>query len=488
MIATKTVRIASGEVAGTGAPGVRIFRGIPFAAPPVGLLRWRPPQPPQPWSGVFEATRYGADPMQIPEPLPLRRSLAPAYSEDCLTLNVWAPEVPPPGGAPVIVYFDFGGFVAGSASRERVDGTAYAKRGVILVTANYRVGTFGFLAHPALTAESPQHASGNYGFLDAIFALEWVRDNIAAFGGNPNCVTVTGASAGAGTCALLLTSPLAKGLIHRMIYRSGGALHPTRTLAEAEQAGRVLGDDIDALRALPAADVLALNKTVDAGRRMLLKQPWLRPIIDGWSLDRDEPEAYRTGAFQAVPSIVGNTPDEAYGRLTADIPVKTVAELRAYITLAFGDAADEAWQFYGAATDGGVARGLADAWSDDLYAYGVRGLARAISKRRPKTFRYLFAYVGTHTSNQPRHDNDMTYVFGSGDFTPRDRAVSEKMIAAFCNFAATGDPNGGDAPHWNPYDPARDNYLAFDETWAEGTGFRAAQVDFLDRFYDAQRS
>jgi para-nitrobenzyl esterase len=488
MIATSTVRIASGEVAGTGTADVRIFRGIPFAAPPVGPLRWRPPQPVAPWTGVFDASRHGNDPMQIPEPLPLRRSLAPAYSEDCLNLNVWAPAVAPPGGAPVVVYFDFGGYVAGSASRERVDGSAYARRGVILVTANYRVGTFGYLAHPALTAESPQHASGNYGFLDAIAALRWVRDNIAAFGGNPGCVTITGASAGAGTCALLLTSPLTKGLIHRMIYRSGGAMHKMRTLAEAEQAGRALGDDIAALRALSAGELLALNKTVEGGRRMLLKQPVLRPIIDGWSLDRDELDAYRSGAFQAVPTIIGNTPDEAYGRLTADIPVKTIAELRDYLTRAFGEKVDDAWKFYGAATDGGVARGLADAWSDDLYAYGVRGVAREIAKRQPKTFRYLFAYVGTHTSNPPRHDNDMTYVFGSGDFTPRDRAVSDTIIAAHCNFAATGDPNGPGVPAWTPYDPARDNYLTLDESWAEGTRFRSERVDFLERFYSEQHA
>jgi para-nitrobenzyl esterase len=488
MIAASPVRIASGAVAGTSTAGVRIFRGIPFAAPPLGALRWRPPQPVAPWTGVLDATRHGNDPVQIPEPLAIRRSLAPGYGEDCLTLNLWAPAEPPAGGAPVIVYFDFGGYTAGSASRERVDGTAYAKRGLILVTANYRVGTFGFLAHPGLTAESPQHASGNYGFLDAIAALRWVRDNIAAFGGNPDCVTITGASAGAGTCALLLTSPLTKGLFHRMIYRSGGALHEPRTFAQAEAAGLKLGSDIEALRAAPADAVLAMNKTIEGGRRMLLQQPVLRPIVDGWSLDRDELEAYQSGAFQAVPTIIGNTPDEAYGRLVADIPVKTPAELRAYLTQAFGEHVDEAWKFYGAANDEGVMRGLGDAWSDDLYAYGVRGVAREMAKRQPKTFRYLFAHVGTHTYDPPRHDNDMTYVFGSGDFEPRDRAVSDTMLAMFCRFAETGDPNGPGTPAWTPYDPARDNYLRFEENWREDAGFHTAQVDFLERFYRERKA
>jgi para-nitrobenzyl esterase len=177
-----TLRIASGEIAGTGTGDVRIYRGVPYAAPPVGPLRWQPPQPVEPWTGVRDCTRYGPDPIQIVEPVPLRRSLAPTTSEDCLNLNIWAPAEPVPGGAPVVVYFDFGGFIAGSASRERNDGSAYARRGVVCVAVNHRMGVLGFLAHPALSAESPQGVSGNYGFLDVIAALRWVRDNIAAFG------------------------------------------------------------------------------------------------------------------------------------------------------------------------------------------------------------------------------------------------------------------------------------------------------------------
>jgi para-nitrobenzyl esterase len=487
MSATETtVRTASGEVAGTG-DDVRVYRGIPFAAPPVGPLRWRPPQPVEPWTGVHDGSRYGLDPIQIPEALAIRRSLAPGYGEDCLNLNVWAPAQAPAGGAPVIVYFDFGGFVAGSASRERVDGTAYARRGVILVTANYRVGVLGFLAHPALTAESPQHVSGNYGFLDAIAALQWVHDNIAAFGGDPTRVTVTGASAGAGISGLMPVSPLAKGLFHRVLFRSGGAFNPVATLAQAEAQGRALGDNLDALRAIPASEMLAQNKLVDVGRRGLTRQPYLRPIVDNWALP-DQGEAYRSGAFAAVPTIVGNTVDEAGGRLTADIPVKTVAELREYFAKSYGPAFDEAWTYYGTPTDAGVAQAIADAWSDDLYHYGVRGLARAISKRQPKTYRYLFAHVGEHTRNPPAHDNDMAYVFGSGDFEARDRAMSDAMLSAYCNFAATGDPNGPGAPPWKPYDATRDNYLTWGEGFPEGTHFRTEHVDFLERLYTARKS
>jgi para-nitrobenzyl esterase len=180
-----TVRIDSGEIAGTESGDVRAYLGVPYAAPPVGPLRWRAPQPVVAWTGVRDCTRFGPDPMQIPEPVPIRRTRATSYSEDCLNLNVWAPAHPPAGGAPVIVYFDFGGFIAGSASRERTDGSNYARRGVVCVNVNHRYGVFGFLAHPALSAESEHGVSGNYGFLDTIRALEWVRDNIAAFGGDP---------------------------------------------------------------------------------------------------------------------------------------------------------------------------------------------------------------------------------------------------------------------------------------------------------------
>jgi para-nitrobenzyl esterase len=486
MTAAQTVaQTAAGALAGT-ATDVRIFRGIPFAAPPVGPLRWRPPQAVVPWNGVRDASRCGFDPIQLPETEPLRRSLAPGYSEDCLTLNVWAPLEAPPGGAPVIVAFDRGGFVAGSASVERNDASEYARRGVVYVTANYRVGVLGFLAHPALSAESPHHTSGNYGFLDAIAALQWVHDNIAAFGGDAARVTVTGVSAGAVMCPLLLTSPLARDLIQRVIVRSGGVLKPLHPLAEAEAACRaVVGDDLAALRAMPAAELLPLNARIGPGARVLMRLVWLRPILDGWAIDRDEPAAYRSGEFAHVPAIIGHTAEESGGRLTAAIPVKTAAELREYFGRQFGPASEEAWTHYGVTTDAGVTQALANVWGDDMFAYGIRTLARAMAKRQPKTFRYVFAHVGTHTSSPPRHGEDNSYVFGTGDFDARDRAVSDAMISAFCNFAASGDPNGPGAPPWKPYDPARDNYLIFGGDANEGAGWRTASIDFLERQYNA---
>jgi para-nitrobenzyl esterase len=501
--AQTTVRIASGEIAGTGTgAGVRVYRGIPYAAPPVGPLRWRPPQPVEPWSGVHDGSRYGFDPMQFPDTQNIRASLAPGVSEDCLNLNIWAPAGVPSAGAPVMVYFASGGYIAASASRNRSEGDHYAERGVVFVAANYRVGVFGFLAHPALTAESPHRSSGNYGLLDMIAVLRWVRENIAAFGGDPARVTLTGTAAGAALSALLLTSPLVKGLVDGAILRSPGALRPLCTLAEAETAGRVFGDDLAAMRALPAADVLAMNGRIDPDAGTLTSLRRLRGIIEGWVIERDEADAYASGAFEPVPVIIGTCaneggfhieeqafPNSYPARMQAGrSKVRTIAQLREYLAENFGAAAvDEAWALYGRTRDDEVDQAMANAMGDSLFSYAVLRIAQASAKRQPKTFRYVFTHAGTHTANPPVNGNDQTYAFGTGDFDARDRAVSDAMLAAFCNFAATGDPNGRGAPHWTPYDPARDNYLAFGGDFPEGAGWRVAQAEFIERVYQNKR-
>lgn len=493
---TPLVCIAAGEIAGTGGD-VHVFRGIPYAAPPVGPLRWHPPQRLAPWSGVHDGSRFGNDPMQLPDTQSIRASLAPATSEDCLNLNVWAPARPPAGGAPVIVYFASGGYIAGSASRERTAGDRYAERGIVFVAVNYRVGVFGFLAHPALTAESPQRASGNYGVLDMLAALAWVRTNISAFGGDPARVTVTGAAAGAALCALLLTSPLARGTFDGAILRSPGALRPMCSLEDAEAAGGALGDDLAALRALPAEDLLTMNGRIDAGTRNLLDRRRLRPIVDGWVFVRDEADAYASGAFAAVPAIVGTTANEGgffHGEqafpnsypsrvLASQNAVRTVEHLRGYLAENFGTVADEAWTYFGAASDDGVVQAIADALSDTMFSYGVRTIAAALALRQPRTFRYVFAHAGAHTADPPVNGNDTVYAFGTGDFGPRDRAVSDAMIAAFCHFAASGDPNGPGAPHWARYDPQRENYLTIGGNFSEGERWRSAQAAFVERAY-----
>jgi para-nitrobenzyl esterase len=489
------VRIAAGDIAGTAAAGVHVYRGIPYAAPPVGPLRWRPPQPAVPWSGVHDGSCFGNDPVQLGHPLPIRRTLAPGVGEDCLTLNVWAPAETPPHGAPVVVWFDGGAFVATSGARAWIDGNAYARRGVVFVSVNYRVGVFGFLCHPALSAESPHGVSGNYGLLDAIAALHWVRDNIAAFGGDPRRITTFGVSGGATLCSLLAISPLATGLVDGMILRSPSAFRPLCTLAEAEAAGRLAGDDLTTMRNTPAEELLPLNAQIDPAVRGLTIPRPLRPVIDGWVLERTDTDAYFNGAFAAVPTIVGNTAGE--GReLVADVStyaippgrdslvrrVTTTAQLREYLGENFGASFDEAWTHYGTDDDAAVVHQLAAVWGDVMNNYGVRTFAREIAQREPKTYRYLFTHTGAYTTDPPVHGNDMTYVFGTGEFEARDRSVSETIVALFANFIATGDPNAAGLPHWQPYDRDRDNYLELGGSFAERTAWRAEPCAFVERF------
>jgi para-nitrobenzyl esterase len=304
-----------------------------------------------------------------------------------------------------------------------------------------------------------------------------------------------GVSAGAGITALLLTSPLATGLIDGVILRNPSSLRPLCTLAEAEAAGRVVGDDLAPMRALPPADLLATNPQIEAGARGMMTNRRLRTIVDGWVIPQDEAEAYRSGAFTAVPTIVGSIASEG-GALNAEaatysIPrtrsslagVQTTLQLREYLADCFGAACDEAWALYGADADADVMPALAALYGDAMFGYGIRGIARAIAQRQPKTFRYIFSHVGAHTANPPVHGNDTAYAFGTGDFDARDRAVSDAIVAAFSNFAARGDPNGPGAPRWAPYDPARDNYLTFGADFAQGTRWRAEQAEFIERFY-----
>jgi carboxylesterase type B len=477
------VRIASGEISGTGTD-VRVYRGIPYAAPPVGPLRWKPPQPVVPWSGVHDGSKFGFDPIQLNEPSE-RGSQAPGISEDCLTLNVWAPANAPAAGAPVLVWIDGGGFTADSGAKTRTDGERFARLGAVLITVNYRVGVFGFLAHPALTAESPHHASGNYGFMDAVAALQWVRDNIAAFGGDPKRITVFGESAGGAVVASLLISPLAKGTYDRVILQSPGSFRPLSPLADAETAGLVVGSDLAAMRAMTAAELLPYNAKINPAVRGLTIPRPLRPIIDGWSIDRDEVDAFRSGAFAYAPAIIGSNAYEG-GWFTKNIPVKTTGKLRDYVADNFPGMVDEAWTHYGSDTDSGVERAAGLAFGDAQFTYGARSLAQEIAKRQPKTYRFLFTHVGAHTSDPPVHTDDIIYVFGNGTFEARDRRVSDAMMHAWVNFAATGDPNGPGVPAWAPYDPNRDNYLAFGGDLAEESGWRTAALDFIERFYAAR--
>lgn len=468
---------------------VNVFKGIPYAAPPVGPLRWRPPQAVQPWPGVRPALQFGPDGPQAANPL-LR---APSQSEDCLYLNVWAPEGAAPASLPVMVWFHGGGFVGGSGSDLRSDGALLAHRNLVVVSFNYRTGLFGFLAHPALSAESPDQVSGNYGLLDQVAALQWVQRNIAAFGGDPTRVTAFGVSAGSASISLLLASPMGQGLFQQAILHSPGAARPLATLADAQQAGTALGDDIDALRALPAQDLFEKTPLLAPKVRGLTTPRVLRPIRDGWLLPEDERPVFKARRLHAMPLLVGSNADEGT-LLTKAWPIDTLAQYKELLQANFGDAAGKAGRVYPAATDRNVRARVADLFADTQFNYGTRLLAESMSQLEPKTWRYLFLRRRPKQADGPHHGEEVSYVFGTiadaapgetADYESADREVSTAMMQAWAAFAASGNPNAPTLPRWAPYDPAADNHMAFGDVIEAGRGWRKPQLDFLDGFFDA---
>ena len=481
------VRTEGGLLSGTG-DAIRVYKGIPFAASPVGERRWRPPAPAEPWLGVREATSFGPDCPQELRP----GSRAGRFDENCLTLNIWSPARAPSEALPVMVWFYGGSFLFGSASDIRFDGETFARKGVVLVTAAYRVGLFGYLAHPGLTGESPQRSSGNYGLLDQIAALRWVQQNIAAFGGDPGRVTAFGVSAGSASITFLLTSPLAAGLFQRAILESPGAFRPLASLANAERAGQALGPDIDRLRQLSAEEVLAKTSLLVPKMRGLTAPRVLRPIRDGWVIREDERDAFKAGRFHAMPTIVGGNADEG-ATLTAAWPMRTQADLRELMATNFPRDLDEATSLYPAVRDEEVRGRVAELFADTQFNYGVWQLARAMSARAPRTWRYLFLRRRPGRLDGPNHGEEVAYVFNTlgralpgqevAPFDATDESIAEAMQAAWVRFAATGDPNGGDLPRWPAYRPEDDSYLAFDDAFRTGANWRRRQMNFLDGYY-----
>jgi para-nitrobenzyl esterase len=486
-----TVRTEAGTIAGaTAAGGIRIFKGIPFAAPPVGEMRWRPPGLPLHWSGVRQATDWGADcPQPTPPPGGPSSSRAGKQSEDCLNLNIWAPAAKPGEKLPVMVWLFGGGFLVGSASDALFDGEKLAGQGVILVTANYRVGVFGFLAHPALTAESPHRSSSNYALLDQLAALRWIRDNIGSFGGDANRVTVFGVSAGSASIALLLTSPLAKGMFQQAILESPGAFRPLASLAEAEAYGLNLGDDLAALRRMSPAEVLAKTPLFVPKMRGLTTPRVLRPIRDGWVIPEDERIAFAAGHYHAMPIIVGTNADEGT-HFVAAWPIKDRAAYRALVEENFGAITEEALKQYPVVRGGDVLARVAEQFADTQFNYGVWALSRAMAKSGRGTWRYLFLKRHAGQTDGPHHGDEVSFVFGASGpsrkgeaFDAADQKLSDTMMKLWVQFARHGDPNGAGI-EWPAYDAARDNYLELGDPVKPGAGWRRDQMEFVDRFFE----
>ena len=464
--ATREVTIDTGRVSGVLKGGVAAFKGIPFAAPPVGALRWKPPQPVASWTGVREAVEFGPRCMQtrVYGDMVFRDK---GPSEDCLYLNVWTPGAPPDARLPVLVWIYGGGFAAGAASEPRQDGEKLAKKGVVVVSMNYRLNVFGFFTHPDLAKESGHNASGNYGLLDQLAALEWVHRNIAAFGGDPAKVTIFGESAGSFSVSALMASPLAQGLFQRAIGESGaffGAVLALKPLAEGEAAdakfaGALGAHSIEALRAKPASELLeALPKDNEVR---------FAPNIDGYFLPQDVASIFKSGMQSHIPLVAGWNLDEgSYRSLLGKLDPTAQNYVRLIHEFYESDAV-ELLKLYPAASDEQAERSAQDLAGDRFIAFATwKWLEMQAATGNSPLFRYEFddappapADASVASAAAPRgayHSAEIEFVFETlaSKHLPwrrQDKALSDLISSYWTNFAKSGDPNGAGLPSWPAY-------------------------------------
>jgi para-nitrobenzyl esterase len=506
---TAELRIDGGTIRGLVAgdkKDMHVYKGIPYAAPPVGELRWKPPQPVQAWKGVRDCFEFGAAcPQQIPlflASLPEMAIGAP-LSEDCLFLNVWAPAQRRSAKLPVLYWIHGGGFVMGAGSQPLYDGEELARLGCVVVSINYRLGPFGFLAHPTLSKESTNKVSGNYGLLDQIEGLRWVQRNIAAFGGDPGRVTIFGESAGGMSVLCLLVAPQAKGLFHGAIAQSPAwlnmpALRPAAPgKASAEQAGERLmaacglgpAADAAAMRRLEAAALLKAAPPVpEAGAPLRLKPVALQtgPTLDG-SVIPDNPNLLCiAGRQHAVPLMIGNTRDEMAIFLMG---TRMPADAAAYAQKLKDDFGELAEQVAGAypARDPGQIRSAAIQLASDLSFVGqTRWIARAHAAAGQRTYRYQFSRgsnrgflkaLGAH------HGAELAYLFQIPSLRedPSALRLGRIMGRYWIQFAATGNPNGEDLPAWPAYDTKGEEMVDFAENVNVLKGDRNAQLNVIEK-------
>src|SRR5438105_1212375 len=459
--------LVSGAPAATG--GIRVFKGIPFAAAPIGELRWREPQPVAKWTGVRKADTFGNVCVQPKGVGRLNVSVdlpdSPAASEDCLYLNVWTALASGSERRPVMIWIFGGAYTEGAGSSPHSDGEALARKGAVVVTFNYRLGAFGFFSHPELTQESGHNASGNQALMDAIAALKWVQTNIAAFGGDPRNVTIFGESAGAAMAAGLAGSPLAAGLFRRAISESGAwmglGMAAMRTGRQAEQPMGRRGAPppvLMPLRQLRAQSSDEISRTL-AGAGM---------IVDGWIIPEDESLIFAQGRQQPVDVLVGSNKDEGTfaGNTTAMAWTDRVRQRG-------GDLADEYLKLYPAGSDEEATRSSQMAFRDEL-AWHMRIYASLQTRRGKRAYWYFFTHEPPYAPNarnlKATHATEIPYAFNHlraprvfpdasspelSSASPPDRALAERVSSYWVNFARTGDPSGAGLPAWPPFSDAR---------------------------------
>lgn len=481
-LAADRVKVSDGILESSAPPvhGVRSFKGIPFAKPPVGGLRWREPQPVEKWSGVRKADEFGPRCMQRTSPGADYWFRSSGMGEDCLYLNVWTPAKSEKERLPVLVYIYGGGFQNGDGSEPRYDGASMASKGIVAVTVNYRLNIFGFFAHPELTKESPRHASGNYGFLDQAAALRWVQNNIAAFGGDPKKVTIAGESAGSISVSALMASPLSKGLINGAIGESGALIStlPPRPLAETEKDGEQFAASAGAasLKALRAMTAEQIQEAAAKGPGMRF-----RPNLDGYFLPKPLKDIFTAGEQAKVPLLAGSNTEEMNARAVLGANEPTPENFANAVRKLYGAHADVVLKAYAASTPEEVLQAATDLASARFIGHGTWKWTELQMQTGGKpVYRYMYArprpkYTpldgqAAPTPPQPAsakpgpsiprgaaHSAEIQYAMGNLPldkryaWEPDDYKVSEVLQGYFVNFIKTGNPNGPGLPQWPAY-------------------------------------
>jgi len=493
-LVAQEVRTDSGVISGTTQGDVSVYKGIPFAAAPVGDLRWRPPIPVASWSGTRKADRFAPACMQAGVSMP--GETPPEVSEDCLYLNIWAPSKSVHEHLPVMVWIYGGGYINGSASMPLYWGDRLARRGVIVVTISYRVGPLGFLAHPELTRESPHHSSGNYGLMDQVAALEWIQRNIAGFGGDPKCVTIAGQSSGAISVSILMASPLANGLFQRAIGESGGLFEPLQLapkylLANAERDGETyansLGaDSLQELRRLPAS-----RFTGNAGGIC-------HPVIEPYVLPVSPYEALSSGLQNDVPLLIGSNADEA--RSLVDVTHLQAATFDSDLERSFGQLPPPLIAAYPHATNAEARQGRLDLERDLRFGWDMWAWARLqagtgkspvyyYSFRQRPPFPAGSVYNGWGAS----HFAELWYVFDHleqepWDWSPADRRVAAAVSSYWINFVKSGDPNGPGLAAWPTFNNSGSHVLYLGDPMSVGGVANINTLSVLDAVYASVRA
>jgi para-nitrobenzyl esterase len=468
------VKIDTGFVRGVVDDSVVAYKGIPFAAPPLGNLRWRGPQPPGHWKGVLGANRFPSQCSQLGPPLPTMPE--EPTSEDCLYLNLWTPAKYSKAKLPVMVFFYGGGFLRGSASTPLyASGGLPRASGIILITVNYRVGALGFLAHPELSAESPHHVSGNYALLDAIAGLKWVKRNVATFGGDPHRVTIFGQSAGSQIVSLLMISPPARGLFSAAIAESNANMGPGMlVLADAERIGAAFAESLGA-KSLVELRKISAKKITDSPF-----DPW--PNVDGYVIPGETYSLYARGRQAPVPLLLGYNLDEGQYFQTPT----TATDYKTAVRKEYGSFADQVLDLFPGGTDEEAARSKTQLWAESAFGWQMWSWARINASTSPqKTFFYCFSskYGSGHGAELPFV---FQYPFGA-PWDGEQRDMGRKVAAYWTNFARTGDPNGGELPTWPAFNAKTNLVMYIGEKFEAGTMPQLRAHFLFDTYMNAKR-